>query len=92
MTKEYSRKGNANWSSDEFKETLIIAIGPCPIGENNPDPFFDSYREELLTARDILDSMWAIRSKSVELTFNKEFLKRMIKGYMAHIESLEMKD
>lgn len=65
------------------------AIAPSIIGSWLPDPFFDSYEEETLTCYDILNLMGLSNGSSITLTFDKLFLKELVKSHLLHIKTLE---
>ena len=63
-----------------------------PIGENLPDPFFDSFQEEALTLYDILNEAGMQSQTKVTLTFNRAFLKQIVHSHISYIKSLESKN
>lgn len=57
-----------------------------PIGEIRPDPFFDSYTEERLICSDILDRIGILEINNITLTFNKQFLRKIIHSHIQFIK------
>lgn len=75
--KDYSRKGNANWNGYVIDSNFVFGNG---LG----DSFDDSFKEELLTCADILNSIvFSNRSNNnITVTFNKVFLRKIIKSHI----------
>lgn len=78
MTKSrtrYSRKGNANWDGAMIETTTVV------FGSNLPNC---SIHEEALTTHDIINCLVFSerRSENITLTFNKEFLRRVMKSHI----------
>jgi len=56
-----------------------------PVGAFLPDPFFDSYNEELLLSHTIIDLMALCDGPSVNITFDIKFLKDILLSHIKHI-------
>jgi hypothetical protein len=59
-----------------------------PIGVNLPDPFFNSYNEEMLTCYDILNEAGMQGQAKVTVTFERAFLKRIVHSHITFIQNL----
>ena len=59
-----------------------------PLGTQMIDPFFDCYKEELLTLNDIMDLIGLHDRKFITITFDKMFLKKIVKSHIKHIRTL----
>jgi len=56
-----------------------------PVGANLPDPFFDSYNEEILTAYDTLNLIAEERKELITITINRAFLKKIVWSHIHEI-------
>ena len=81
--KDYLRKGNANWGVFSRPQQAQV------FGLNLPDSFFDSYKEELLTCHDILEEAGYQSGKITTVTFDRQFLKKIIHSHIEFIKSRE---
>jgi hypothetical protein len=52
------------------------------------DPFLDNYEQELFACHDILDKTKLIADNKVTITFDKEFLQKMLYAYIHAIRNL----
>lgn len=59
-----------------------------PVGSMLPDPFLDSYDEERMLCCDILDKVGLTKRRSVTLTFNIAFLKKLVKSHIVFIKTM----
>ena len=59
-----------------------------PIGADLPDPFQDSYTEELLVCHDIIDLMAINGGTKVRITFDKAFLKKVLYSHIHCIRKI----
>lgn len=60
-----------------------------PVGQDIRDPFFDSGQEELLTTYDIIDLLALHDKEFVTITFNKDFLKKILRSHICMIRRIE---
>lgn len=59
------------------------------IGAYLPDPFFDDYKEEELTAYDILNVAGLTSENGcVTMTFDRKFLKRLAHSHLLYIRAM----
>lgn len=65
------------------------AISPNIIGSWLPDAFFDSYEEETLTCWDILNLVGITNGSSITITFDKQFLRDIVRSHLLFIETME---
>ena len=72
------------------KNTAIGEILSNKIDFNStlPDPFFDSFREDLLTSHDILDLLALTNESFIKIKFDREFLKRILKSHIVFIRKV----
>jgi len=61
------------------------------IGINLPDPFFDSYKEEVLVCCDIMNKIDVCPNKFISIWFDKQFLKKIVRSHILFIRDLELK-
>ena len=59
------------------------------IGNNLPDPFFDSYHEEMCTCCDIIEMVDSSKVQMVSIVIDKDLLKNMARSRMNVIRVLE---
>jgi hypothetical protein len=80
----------------KFAVGMNMAIGVWnmieSIGSWLPDPFFDSYEEETLTCRDILNLIADSRETSITITIDRNFLKQIVRSRILHIQALKDKN
>jgi hypothetical protein len=69
-----------------------VILSPEVIGKNTPDPFMDSFEEERLECCAILDKIDWCDSSSITITFDKGFLKDIVRTRVLFIKELEEKD
>jgi len=70
----------------------ILSKDKGPIGHHLRDPFFDSYREEILTCCDILDRVGLSTGQKITVTFDKAFLRKIVHSHFTVIRNLEKAD
>lgn len=58
-------------------------------GNNLPDPFFDSYLEEMLACHDIIEVVNNELSENVNLIINKDFMRKIVKSHINFIKEME---
>jgi len=56
-----------------------------PIGSLLPDPFFDNYQEQVLTARDILNAVADNRAPHITITIDRMFLREIVRSHIHEI-------
>jgi hypothetical protein len=59
------------------------------IGKNMKDPFMDSYQEEAFACCDILGKMDGNIGNYVNITFDKRFLRKIIRSHIFFIKDIE---
>ena len=59
------------------------------IGNNLPDPFLDSYREEMYTAYDIIEMVDMALTQKVNIVIDKDFLRKLAKSHINFIKEME---
>lgn len=59
------------------------------IGDNISDSFLDSYTQETFVCCDIIDKMALHSSTYITVTFNKVFLKKILKSHIQFIRQIE---
>jgi hypothetical protein len=64
------------------------------LGHHLPNPFFDSYSEEVYTCCDIINSIEDASTASISITvsFDKVFLKKIVKSHIYFIQDMEKKN
>jgi len=73
------------------KRTTIlrdITNAQNPVGANLNDPFMDSGADELLTSVHIIDLIGLHDPSFITITFDKGFLKKILKSHIAHIRAI----
>ena len=60
------------------------------VGNDLPDPFYDSYREEALACCDIIELMGKVDTPFVRVTFDKTFLKHIVHSHILYIRKMEL--
>ena len=59
------------------------------IGKNLPDPFFDSYKEEMFACHDIIEVVNNEVNENIHIVINKEFLRKLVKSHICFIKGME---
>lgn len=62
---------------------------PDIIGKGMADPFLDSYQEEAFGCCDILDKIDSCTGSYVNITFDKRFLRKIIRSHIFFIKDIE---
>jgi len=60
----------------------------APVGSFLPDPFFDSFQEELLLTHSIIDLVALCETSSITVTFNTAFLNKLLHSHICQIRKL----
>lgn len=86
-TDEHRRK---RWSGGTTRNKLLrnMTDERRPVGENISDFFFDNGNDALLVCSDILDLVRLHDPKNITITFNKDFLSRIIMSHISYIREV----
>jgi len=71
------------------KHIIDIKLKIVSIGNSIPDSFFDSCKEEMCTCYDIINLIDNCDKPSLTVTFDKGFLKKIVRSHIFHIKELE---
>ena len=69
--------------------TIVDRRVNVPLGNNLPDPFIDSYVEEMYTCHDIIEMVNGVATRNVSITIDKEFLTKIVRSHIHMIKELE---
>lgn len=61
------------------------------VGAHLPDPFLDSFYEEMLCCHAIIEYVEHLGTSSVTMEFDKDFLKKIVRHHIYFIQDLETK-
>ncbi len=53
------------------------------------DPFLDSYEQEVVASHDIIDKLKLINGDSINITFSKVFLNKILHSHLKYIRSMD---